>query len=194
MSDKRLHVPSLSGSSLVNHVSLMLHQYQSITDLTSNTDPHGIIISWSLQGYISRLIIQNPYLFALIYCIGGTVQADSIDHNFSLQVLPSGLSLYSSTHEGLWAIPPSGLPPGVMHVTFRGFGPSQQRTITFNSKIYSRNPRSYIKHIPSRGITTNVYIYNTIIAQLIIIVSPAPEISPAPVSSPALAELSAQDP
>ena len=55
-------------------------------------------------------------------------------------------------------------------VTFRGFGPSQQRTITFNSKIYSRNPRSYIEHLPSRGINTNVYTYNTIIAQLSIIV------------------------
>ena len=54
-------------------------------------------------------------------------------------------------------------------VTFRGFGPSQQRTITFNSNIYSRNPRSYMEHLPSRGINTNVYIYNTIIAQLSII-------------------------
>ena len=45
-------------------------------------------------------------------------------------------------------------------VTFRGFGPSQQRTITFNGNIYSSIP-GYGEHLPSRGINTNGYPNHT---------------------------------
>ena len=47
-----------------------------------------------------------------------------------------------------------------IYVTFRGFGPSQQRTVTFNSKIYSRIS-VYGEHLPDRGINTNECQDNT---------------------------------